>query len=124
MQEDGKETPEEIDTKLKDIGSTTKSRLDAAINDPEVAKEMAQSAAQKRLEELKALARDPPKPRAKGTRSIEGIESPPRHQERLLKDILRQRLISDHGPDEGHQMSRVLTHEHFEHLRRRRVACA
>eukprot|EP00802_Teleaulax_amphioxeia_P015066 Tamp_15149.p1 GENE.Tamp_15149~~Tamp_15149.p1 ORF type:complete len:488 (+),score=148.51 Tamp_15149:152-1465(+) len=64
MQEDGKETPEEIDTKLKDIGSTTKSRLDAAINDPAVAKEMAQSAAQKRLEELKALARDPPKPRA------------------------------------------------------------
>ena len=52
------------DAKLKDIGSTSQSRLDAAINNPEVAKEMAQTAAKKRLEELKAIARDPPKPRA------------------------------------------------------------
>jgi hypothetical protein len=52
------------DAKLKDIGSTSQSRLDAAISSPEVAKEMAQTAAKKRLEELKAIARDPPKPRA------------------------------------------------------------
>jgi len=64
MQEDGKDDNENLDKKLKDIGSTTQGRLDAAINNPDVAKEMAQTAAQQRIEKLKAIAREPPKPRA------------------------------------------------------------
>jgi len=64
MQEEGKESKEDMDERLKEVGSAMKSRLDAAINDPEVAKEMAQAAARKRIEELKARAMQPPKPRA------------------------------------------------------------
>jgi len=60
----GKQDAEDLEEKLKELGSTTKSRLDAAIENPEVAKEMAKSAAQKRIDELKAIAREPPKPRA------------------------------------------------------------
>jgi hypothetical protein len=63
-QEEGKSSSkDEMEARLKDVGSTTKGRLDAAINSPEVAKQMAQEAAQKRIEELKARAREPPKPR-------------------------------------------------------------
>ena len=65
MQADGgKQDSDDLEEKLKAVGSTTKSRLDAAIENPEVAKEMAQSAAQQRIEELKKIAREPPKPRA------------------------------------------------------------
>jgi len=71
MQEEGKEGKEAMDERLREVGSNTMSRLDAAINDPEVAKAMAQSAALQRIEELKARARAPPKPRAK---SIEADE--------------------------------------------------
>ena len=66
MQEDGKDGKDgkdEMDERLKGVGSETKSRLDAAINDPAVAKVMADKAAKMRIEELKARAREPPKPR-------------------------------------------------------------
>ena len=54
-QEEGKSSSkDEMEARLKDVGSTTKGRLVAAINSPEVAKQMAQEAAQKRIEELKA----------------------------------------------------------------------
>ena len=61
-----------LDDKLKEVGSTTKSRLDAAINDPEVAKDLAKQAAMARIEELKARAREPPAPRPQ-------VCSPPAH---------------------------------------------
>ncbi len=65
MQSDsGKQDADDLEDKLKELGSTTKGRLDAAIDNPEVAKEMAKSAAQQRIDELKAIAREPPKPRA------------------------------------------------------------
>ena len=75
MQEEGK--AEDIDEKLQDIGSETKSRLDAAINDPKVMEEMTQKAAaeaaQKRVDELKARAMQPPAPRPQAMKTEESV---------------------------------------------------